>query len=475
MKKLLILTLMFFTAFTYNATAKVDAFTGDFSASWYQATGDRAVLILNFKAPIGARTFTVNIPESEYHEQINGGGYQAEIEFRDGNGTLIFDSYMATRFGAAIGGYDLEIDIKALQARETSTPFTGDTDYITIKIPQDFCYTTCIPVDYTTYIEDNIEWSYSYAPFLDIDPYFTRFANTSYTVIQAIVPTPLNTEFITFDMSGIDYYLEAGAGYSSGISFYDDEALTTLYSYEHFSDHVGTDQDVFTVEIDYDGAFNMNDSGYFVIKLYVDSNNNAAINSQIGRQMEIYYNDLEVIDLDFYVNGVVDRSAYVFSGRALALALYNPTPPDGYTFWYWQYEDGTQVSASTLADPERAIDGKLSIIAVFYFSDYVDNILGGGNPDPDSTRSVNKILATFGMDTTLGHMLFFIVCIIAMTWLVVSKLKAPAFVAIIADTLILILFTYWGLVPTYVTVSVSIFLIVGALMTLQGRGGVESE
>ena len=472
MKKLLILTLMIcsiFIAAASNTVKAIDPETWD--DYWHTSivetddcspSPDCNAAIYSYTAiPAGAKEFTIILPSSYYHA-INATGtssVNASIAFRDSSGNLIDTVMWEDQFGASVSG-SYRLDLVALDVADAVTVY--------VTMPQTFRY-NAIPGGYLTYIQTNMTYSYEYS--VSTDVYMIGDLTASYHRFTTRMDMDYNTKSFRVATHNIDYLLIYDTIYNSRVSFYD-ESDVFLYS-ENLKDHILNDEDVIDIPIDFD-VVDLNEIAYFDIVLYFEPDLvTYSLIEATNENLTITFNERELITVKYYVSGVLDNTDTQLLG--FIYPTHTPAAIEGYDFAYWILPDGQIVYSYTgIAEEHVKEGGYVNLYAVFYFEGGAGGT-SGENPESDPTRGINKILAAVGFDTPLGHMLFFLATILSLTYILIAKLKAPAFVAIITAALIMILFTYWGLLPTYVTISVSIFLIVGALMTITRKGGAESE
>ena len=179
-----------------------------------------------------------------------------------------------------------------------------------------------------------------------------------------------------------------------------------------------------------------------------------------------YYIDHEAIKVNWNVDGEVSNTYYLSLGT---ITQYIGTPPtvEGKTFQYWIDQNG-----NTFEKQAITTDMLSNNIANLY-GVYIDTptTINGSLDSPEvGEGNIAILLDDLGFNDGAERVIVFALVLIIVTIALLAK-RVPMFNILVVDGVIVAFFVTLGLLPTFVTIIISIVLIFLAYRYFMGGGG----
>ena len=188
--------------------------------------------------------------------------------------------------------------------------------------------------------------------------------------------------------------------------------------------------------------------------------------SNLNANFDIYYNK-NFSRVEFYAQNNLLYQDILNYGNSLYY-YYNPSAPTGFEFNSWYNINGDIVTDTTPITEDMAINGVVKLYASYLAVTELDSP-STVDPTPQEDLFIYPMLSAFGMDTDTGYILFYVGVIMLIVVAAIS-VGLPLIVTLICVLLVNVLFTFWGIVPLFVTVIMYVILGLGTLTVMGGVG-----
>lgn len=391
---------------------------------------------------VGVKSASIYIPPSGYNRTVYEAN-TATLYFTDANAGSHSVPFV-TNFGDWRGGL-IEFDYEALGLEDY------DIIKFTLTIP---LAASAIPGGLLDYFNDNVYTRMTYL-ITERDSYFIRSTGTGWTRLQETYDLPVNTYNVTVDFNNLDYHVETTNGYKSAIQLLD--ASGSLLENFYIDDLITFDSNIVQLDIPYSTAtYDVDDVKQAQIISYVDDNNTYTETAQWNTNFKIYTNYREMVTVEYYSVGDHINSANGFIG--FIPPEYTPTPPEGFEFTNWTYNDGAVLQSYTAISDDYKVDGVIKLFAQYRLLDAIDSP-NTVDPELEGLTKIELIFRDFGIDEQNELVMVYVIVIVATTLAVMIFLK-NAILASVINLLITAMFAYWAILPLYiialgVTISLS--------------------
>jgi hypothetical protein len=395
-------------------------------------------------------------------------GQDAEIKFYNSADELLDTYNWYETLGIQIAGTYIDFSLSdiTITTEPSRPPLQGQAVKMEILIPQTY---GTLPAIYLDYMNETTVITQNY--YRENRTYYFLYDAYPQPALYIDIDIPYNTSTITLDLTDIDYELVHDDIYYSYLKVYDElKFFRDSFSLIHY---VTLDQNIIKIDIPYlTENYAINDLTRYVLKLYLAEPIPFYNIRMANTNFTSTSNADEVITMNYYSEGEVIQSINVVVGSVPA--SFYPEAPDGFAFQNWVFTDGSILAGGQTIETDDIIGGNRVNVFAYYGIDSVIGDNTGVTPIASNSDRLTSILEPLGMATSTGYILMFLITIIAVS-VGLSLMKVPLFVTATGDLLILVMFTIWGVLPTYVSVTGYVVLALAIVISFELKPNGESE